>query len=321
LRSRGAKIDGAFLAAKNDECAPIEIRPMPADLGLSELEYVSPVASAQVKSALLFSGLYAQGSTIVSEPVVSRDHTERMLAAMGVPLQTVGASVYLDPDAWNHRLAPLDLTVPGDPSSAMFLLVAGALVEGSRVGVRGVCVNRTRTGALDVLRDMGCAALWSPKGDEGGEPVADLFVTEKSGALRSGARVGGELAVRSIDEAPAIVAAAASVSMVSELRDLAELRVKESDRIEALAQVLRAFGRPVEVLPDGLRFEGGALRPARVQSLGDHRIAMASALMGLVAREGEGVTVVEDVGCVDTSFPGFAEVLRGLGADIVVEEY
>jgi 3-phosphoshikimate 1-carboxyvinyltransferase len=318
LRARGAKIDGRFLAEKNDECAPIEIRAMPRELGLSELEHQATVASAQVKSALLLSGLYAQGSTTLTEPVVSRDHTERMLSAMGVPLQLLGGSVHLDPDEWDHRLRPVEMTIPGDPSSAAFVLVAAAMVPGSRVGVRGVCVNRTRTGVFDALRDMGCATLWSPKGDEGGEPVADLFVSEKSGSLRSGARLGGELSVRSIDEVPALVAAAASVPQASELRDLEELRVKESDRIEALAALLRAFGRPVEVLRDGLRFEGGALRPAVVDSRGDHRIAMAAALMGSIAR-GDGSdpeTVVEDVGCVDTSFPGFARLMNGLGANI-----
>jgi 3-phosphoshikimate 1-carboxyvinyltransferase len=318
LRARGAKIDGRFIAEKNDECAPIEVRAMPRELGLSELEHEAPVASAQVKSALLFSGLYAQGSTTLTEPVVSRDHTERMLSAMGVPLQLLGGTVFLDPDGWDHRLRPLEMTVPGDPSSAAFVLVAAALLPGSRVGVRGVCVNRTRTGIFDALRDMGCATLWSPKGDEGGEPVADLFVSEKSGTLRSGARLGGELSVRSIDEVPALVAAAASVPQVSELRDLEELRVKESDRIEALAALLRAFGRPVEVLRDGLRFEGGPLSPATVHSRGDHRIAMAAALMGTISRAAgpDARTVIEDVACVDTSFPGFARLLNGLGADI-----
>jgi 3-phosphoshikimate 1-carboxyvinyltransferase len=326
LRSRGARIDGRFDAEKNDECAPLEIRAMPEDVGLSELEYASPVASAQVKSALLLSGLYASGSTMVTEPVLSRDHTERMLSAMGAPVRVMGPVVMLDPHEWDHWLAPVDFTVPGDPSSAAFLLVAASVIEGSRVGARGVCINRTRTGALDVLRDMGCAVLWSPKGDEGGEPVADLFVSEKSGSLRSGARVGGETAVRAIDEVPALVAAASSVSAVSEFRDLRELRVKESDRVEALARVLRAFGRDVEVLEDGLRFEGGALRPTWVSSEGDHRIAMAAAMMGLVAR-GEpqfgsvrGATVIEDTECVATSFPGFVTVLRGLGADITEEE-
>lgn len=326
LRSRGAKIDGHFVAERNDEFAPIEIRPMRKDLGLSEIEFHSPVASAQVKSALLLSGLYASGSTTIIEPVLSRDHTERMLAAMGAPIATLGPVVQLDPHGWDYKLNPLDVTIPSDISSAMFVLVAGALVPGSRVGVRGVCINRTRTGALDVLRDMGCAALWLPKGDEGGEPVADLFVSERSGELRLGARVGGETAVRAIDEIPALVAASASVAHVSEFRDLKELRVKESDRIESLANMLRAFGREVQVLEDGLVFEGGTLRPTWVDSQGDHRIAMAAALMALRAT-GEpthgsvgGATVIEDTECVATSFPGFVTVLRGLGADIIEEE-
>ncbi len=319
LRNRGAKIDGIFDGTKNDEHAPITIRALPEHASLGELDYVSSVASAQVKTALILSGLYASETTTVGEPVVSRDHTERMLAAMGVPIQRLGPAVHLDLSSWNHTLTPLDFTVASDPSSAIFILAAGALVPGSRVGVRSVCMNPTRTGALDVLRDMGCSVLRSPKGDEGGEPIADLFVSEKSGVLRGGANLGGELAVRAIDEVPILAALAATVASVTSMRELKELRVKESDRIEAIAQMLRAFGRPVQTLPDGLQFEGGAIHTASIDSHGDHRIAMAATVLALASASTEPSTV-RDVGCVSTSFPGFLQTMRDLGATIEEQE-
>lgn len=315
LRNRGAKIDGVFDGSKNDEHAPITIRALPEGAALAELEYNSAVASAQVKTALIFSGLYSTQSTTVSEPVISRDHTERMLASMGVPIQRLGSAIYLDPSEWNQSLTPLDLTVASDPSSAAFILAAGALVPESRVGVRAVCMNPTRTGAFDVFRDMGCSILRSPKGDQGGEPIADLFVSEKSGELRSGAKLGGELAVRALDEVPILAAMAATVRAVTTMRDLKELRVKESDRIEAIAAMLRAFGRPVQTLPDGLQFEGGPITHAVIDSLGDHRIAMSATILAL-ASESDAPTVVRDVDCVSTSFPGFLQTMRDLGATI-----
>ncbi len=315
LRNRGAKIDGVFDSGKNDEHAPIEIRALPAGVWLGELEHASAVASAQVKTALILSGLYSSETTTLSEPVISRDHTERMLSSMGVPLQRLGATVHFDPTDWSGNLTPLDLTVAADPSSAAFVLAAGALVASSRVGVRAVCTNPTRTGVLDVLRDMGCGVLRSPKGDEGGEPVADLFVSEKSGRPRSRARVGGELAVRCLDEIPVLAAVAATVAGVSTFRDITELRVKESDRVEAIAQMLRAFGRPVRVLPDGLEVEGGRIGRGTVDSHGDHRIAMAATLLAF-ASEDETPSSVLDVECVNTSFPGFLQTMRELGATI-----
>ncbi|MDP3275898.1 MAG: 3-phosphoshikimate 1-carboxyvinyltransferase [Deltaproteobacteria bacterium] len=315
LRARGGRIDGVFDAARNDEVAPLTIRARTQDLGLSELEYASPVASAQLKSAVLLSGLYASGSTLVTEPMMSRDHTERMLHAMGVPLQTLGPSVFLDPQGedWDGRLRAIDQDIPSDPSSALFAIAAAAVVEGSRIAVRRVCINPTRTGALEVLRDMGFSVFHSPKGDSGGEPVADLVVNSKSGRLRSGARVGGELAVRAIDEIPALVAIASTVPFRSEFRDVRELRVKESDRIAAMVAVLKAFGCDVEEHPDGLSFTGQSLVGAHIDSRGDHRVAMSAVVMALVAK---GPTVINDVGCVDTSFPGFAETLRQLGVSI-----
>ncbi|MEI8258838.1 MAG: 3-phosphoshikimate 1-carboxyvinyltransferase, partial [Deltaproteobacteria bacterium] len=208
----------------------------------------------------------------------------------------------------------------GDPSSAAFAVVAAHVVPGSRIIVRGVCVNPTRTGAFDVLRDMGGGVSTQPGGDAGGEPIGDLHVGASGPVeLRSPARVGGELAVRAIDEIPALVVAAAlSPRGTSEFRDLRELRVKETDRIEALVAMLRAFQIDCEALDDGLRV-GSGRRPrggAVVHSRGDHRIAMAASVLALAA---DGDTVVEDVDCVGTSFPRFVELMRKLGADIDVE--
>lgn len=314
LRARGARVEGRLDGARGDECAPLEIRALEGGARLWELEYELPIPSAQVKSALLLSGLFADGDTALREPTLSRDHTERMLRVMGAPLETLGPLVRLAPSGWSRELAPIELEVPGDPSSAAFLIAAAHIVAGSRIATRGVCVNPTRTGFLEVLRDQGGGAHVDPKGERGGEPVADLHVGLRGGgSLRGPARVAGELAVRCIDEVPALVAVAAVSPGVSEFTDLAELRVKESDRVRALVEMLRAFSIEAEELRDGLRVEGGRPRGATVSSGGDHRVAMAAAALALGA---DGESLIEDVGCVDTSFPDFAPLLRALGADI-----
>src|SRR5690606_21629244 len=247
------------------------------------IEYDMPVASAQVKSCLLLSGLYAAGPTVIKEPVLSRDHTERMMLSLGVPLETAGSLVSLDPNGdWDHGFDGFDWHVPGDPSSAAFPAIAALLVPGSSVTIEGVCVNPTRTGLFDLMRLMGVGPQRIPKGEgAGGEPIADLVV--EHGTAR-GTLVGGELVVRMIDEVPVFCALAAVAKGTTEIRDAAELRVKESDRIAVMAEVLRAFGVPCEELPDGMVIEGGAaLRGAHVRSHDDHRIAMTAALLGLIA--------------------------------------
>jgi 3-phosphoshikimate 1-carboxyvinyltransferase len=316
LRLRGGRIEGRIDPKRPGEItAPLEIGPLDAPRVLDPIEHELPVASAQVKSALLLSGLYADGETLVREPVLSRDHTERMLRALGVPLRSLGALVALDGPGFSGMLPSFDLSVPGDLSAAAFLLAAAQLVPGSQVGVRQVGTNPTRTGVLEVLRDMGAAVSVEGRGDALGEPTSDLWTT--SSPLTS-TSVGGELLTRSIDEVPVLAALASRAIGRSSIVDAAELRVKESDRIAAMAETLRAFGVACEERPDGLEIEGAGdrpLTPADVPSRGDHRIAMAAAVLGLAA---SGPTRVRDADCIATSFPRFVGTLRALGATVEV---
>lgn len=316
LRQRGARIEGAPHPRKaNDIVPPLRIGALPQGEMLGGLEYDSPVASAQIKSALLLSGLYAAGPTLLREPAVSRDHTERMLQAFGVPLQTVGSLVRLDPKGWNGQIEPFELDVPGDPSAAAFLLAAGLMVPSSRVTVRAVCTNPTRVGFLEAIRDMGAALVIEPQGDLFSEPVAHLHVAGEGG-LR-GTVLGGERVVRALDEIPIALALAACADGVTTLTDAEELRVKESDRLAVMAEVLRAFGVELEERPDGMIVRGRAqLRAAEIHSHGDHRIAMSAAILALVA---DGPSTIRDVECIATSFPRFVGTLRALGAQVEVQ--
>ncbi len=293
LERMGARVDGR----SGGELAPLAVR----GGGLRAAEFTLPVASAQVKSALLLAGLRAEGRTAVTEPSRSRDHTERLLPRFGVPVEVDGLTVAV---AGPARLRAAEVEVPGDISAAAFFLVAAAVVPGSRLVLPGVGVNPTRAGLLEVLEAMGARVRRLNEREEAGEPVADLEV--EASELR-GVQVGGDLVPRLIDEVPALAVAAACAEGVTEIRDAAELRVKESDRIAALARELGRLGAAVEELPDGLRIRGGRpLRGAECDSGGDHRLAMALAVAGLVA---EGETVVADAACAAVSFPGFWEVL------------
>lgn len=315
LRSRGAVVDGKPHPTKEgDITAPLRVGPLPEGKTLTELHYESPVASAQVKSALLLSGLYAHGVTTVKEPHLSRDHTERLLQALGVPMKTLGPLVQIDPAGWDGKMEPLDVELPGDVSAAAFLLVAAQLVPGSRVTVRDVGLNPTRTGALEVLRHMGGGVAIEPGGDRAGEPVG---VVHGWHAPLRGVTVGGELVPRAIDEIPILCALAARAHGTTTLRDAEELRVKESDRIATMAAVLRAFGVTCEELPDGLVIEGreGVLTAADVESRGDHRIAMTAAILGLL---GSSPSRIRDAECIATSYPKFVGTMRALGAHIDV---
>lgn len=297
LRRMGAVIDGRSGGA----FAPLAIRG--GGKGLTALRYESPVASAQVKSAILFCGLYADGETAVIEPAKSRDHTERMLAGFCVNLREEGLRVSL---AGGQRLlSPGTLAVPADISSAAFFLVAAAIVPRSDLLVRGVGVNPTRTGVIDVLRAMGADITLENTREEAGEPVADLHV--RHCPLR-GVTIRGDVIPRAIDEIPVLAVAAACAEGTTVFRDAAELRVKESDRIATMSNELRKLGAVVRELPDGMEIEGREiLRGARCESHGDHRIAMSLAVAGLAAR---GKTAIADAEWIETSFPGFQKMLR-----------
>ncbi|MBX6378617.1 MAG: 3-phosphoshikimate 1-carboxyvinyltransferase [Clostridia bacterium] len=294
LRTMGAFIDGR----EGGQLAPLAVRGGRLRPG----SFRTAVASAQVKSAILLAGCQAEGVTTVEEPSPSRDHTERMLRAFGAEVAVEGPAVCVTGPA---RLRGRAVRVPGDISSAAFLLVAAALVPGSRLTVRDVGVNPTRTGVLDALQAMGARVAVCNRRDWGGEPVADVVV--EAAELR-GIALGGADIPRLIDEIPILAVAATQAQGVTEIRDAAELRVKESDRLAALARELRRLGARVEPLADGLRIEGPCrLVGAACRSEGDHRIAMALAVAGLVA---DGETVVDDDRCIAISYPSFADDLR-----------
>jgi 3-phosphoshikimate 1-carboxyvinyltransferase len=279
------------------------------------IAYDTPIASAQVKSAILLAGLRADGPVTVREPAPSRDHSEVMLRAFGVRVER--------PDARTVTLHPGPLRgtaiqVPGDISSAAFVLVAGLIVPGARVTVRRVGVNPTRTGLLDVLASMHAPlTIDAQRGsDASGEPMASLTVS--AGPLEA-TTVAGAVIPRLIDEVPALAVLAATARGTTEIRDATELRVKESDRIAVLGRELSKMGVRIEERPDGMAIPGGQrFRGARVVSAGDHRMAMALAVAGLVA---DGETLIEDAACVQTSFPTFVDTLNALvGGDAITVE-
>lgn len=299
LRRMGAVIDGR----SGGNLAPLAVRG--AGRNVRPIDYCSPVASAQVKSAVLLCGLYAGGVTSVSEPHKSRDHTERMLRFFGVKVREEGLRVSM---AGRQALrAPGTLELPSDISSAAFFLVAASIVPGSDVLIRNVGVNPTRTGIIDILTSMGAdIALEQPR-EQAGEPVADLRVRYRK--LRA-AQVNGDLVPRAIDELPVIAVAAAHAEGTTVIRDAAELRVKESDRIATIAGELRKMGALVRELPDGMEITGRErLAGAECESHGDHRIAMSMAVAGLAA---SGETTVRDSSWIETSFPGFERMLAEL---------
>ncbi|WP_038086735.1 3-phosphoshikimate 1-carboxyvinyltransferase [Tumebacillus flagellatus] len=297
LRQMGAHIDGR----DGGRLAPLSVR----GGNLQGIVYESPVASAQVKSGVLLAGLFAEGETGVREPEMSRDHTERMLQAFGVNVGQRDGTITVQ---GGSRLTATDIHVPGDISSAAFLLVAASIVPGSDVTIRGVGLNPTRTGILDVLLEMGAQIEVLNERVEGGEPVGDLRV---QGSPLRGTTVRGEIIPRLIDEVPVLAVAATQAEGVTEIRDAAELKVKESNRIATTANELRKFGADVEELEDGLRIRGGVKLKggAVIETHHDHRIAMSMAVAALVA---DGPTTIRDWESVDVSFPGFAELLQNL---------
>lgn len=271
---------------------------------LKPIRYKSPIASAQVKSAILLAGLYCDGWTSVSEPERSRDHTERMLKSAGAEIDVKDLEVKIKGVA---RLRPLDITIPSDFSSSAFFIVAGAIVPHSEILIRQTGINPTRTGLIDIMRMMGADIELMNIDEISGEPVADIYV--RSSNLR-GIDIGGDMIVRAIDEFPIICVAASIAEGTTRITGAGELRVKESDRIGTMAMELRKMGVMVEELKDGIVIEGrDRLHAGIVHSHGDHRVAMAMAIAGLLA---DGRTIIEDTECINTSFPGFMDMLMSL---------
>jgi 3-phosphoshikimate 1-carboxyvinyltransferase len=280
--------------------APLRIR----GGALRAIHYVSPVASAQVKSAVILAGLQATGTTVLEEPQKSRDHTEIMAGGFGAKVRVDGCTVSVEGP---QRLSGRRIDIPGDLSAAAFFLVAGAVIPGSDILIRDVGLNPTRTGVIDVLRRMGAEVECRNQREAGGEPVGDLRVV--GGRLR-GVDIGADMVARTIDEYPILSVAAALAEGVTRIFGAGELRTKESDRIAVTVRELRKLGVSAEEREDGMDIEGcGRLRAARVDPEGDHRVAMAFAIAGLVANGG---IEIEDSRSADISFPGFFERLEAL---------
>lgn len=290
---------GAEIALAEGGRAPVRIAGRP----LRGIEFELPVASAQVKGAVLLAGLLAEGETTVIEPVPTRDHTERML---GLDVFEMGGRRHVSVEGGRPVEAGL-WVVPRDFSAAAFFLVAGAIVPQSALEMKGVGLNPSRSALLDVLGAMGAPVEVRNERVRGREPIADLVVLNEGRGLQ-GVSLGGALIPNLIDEIPVLAVAAACAEGRTEIRDAAELRVKETDRIAATAAFLRAMGAEVEELPDGLAIEGGRpLRGAEVESRGDHRIAMAAAVAALAA---DGPTTIRGAEAAAVSFPGFWNELR-----------
>ncbi len=294
LRRMGATIDGR----DGGKLAPLAIRGGP----LAGCRHELAVASAQVKSALLLAGLQASGTTEVVSPALSRDHTERMLAAFGAPISVDGLTVRVEAGA----PGPFDFDVPGDPSSAAFFVVAATITPGSELVLEDVCCNPTRLAFVPVLQRMGADIEVQPRGERGGEPVGDLTVRA---ATLQATVVGGDEVPSLLDEVPALAIAAAFADGVTEIRDAAELIVKESNRIGTLNQELAQLGVGCEPLPDGLVIRGGQPRPGQLKSHGDHRVAMAAAV---AANALDGETTVRGWAAVASSYPEFLDDLASV---------
>lgn len=327
LRSRPMKriIDplramGVNIEASEQNTAPLTISARPAGSKLIPLDYDLPVASAQVKTCLLLAALGADGRTVLREPGPSRDHTERMLQAMEVNLtRRTGSSdnhhfaeVQLEPPE-DYGLTPLSIEIPGDISSAAFLIVAALITPGSRITIQGVGLNPTRTGLLDALQSMGADIKVSNSRESNGEPVGDLEINYRQ---LLGTHISGPLIVRMIDEIPIFAIAAAQARGRTVVSQAGELRYKESDRISALCQELHRLGVKVEEKSDGLIINGGeGIQGGVVESHRDHRLAMSFVVAGLAARK---TVVVQNAEIINESFPGFRDVLVDLGGEVHV---
>jgi 3-phosphoshikimate 1-carboxyvinyltransferase len=294
LRKMGADIEGRVEG--DNIYAPLKI----SGGELSPIEYELPVASAQVKSAVLLAGLFAEGETAVIEKNPSRDHTERMLAYFGAKIR--GSRIW-----GNKEFSGAEIDIPGDLSSAAFFMVAALLVPKSGLLIRDTGANPTRTGIIDILHRMGASLEVQAERIVSEEPRADILI---SGSKLKAIKISGEIIPRIIDEIPIIAVAATQAEGLTEIRGARELRVKESDRIATISSELKKMGANIEELEDGMFIVGPTkLKGTNVKSYGDHRVAMAMAIAGLVA---EGETIIEDTECIDTSFPGFESILRSV---------
>ncbi len=296
LRQMGAIISGR----RGGELAPLAIQ----GAVLKAVHYESPVASAQIKSCVLLAGLFADGTTIVKEPRKSRDHTERLLAYLGVPLQVDGCTVHLQ---GRPSFGGKPIAVPGDISAAAFFMVAASIVPDSDIVLTGIGLNPERTGILDVLLEMGADITILDRREVSGEPVGDIRVRS---ALLRGITIGPELIPKTIDELPILCVAAALAHGETHITGAQELRVKETDRIRAMATELARLGIELQEKLDGLVIKGrSSIRGASCQSYGDHRVVMSLAICALVA---DSPITIDDVECVETSFPGFQDKLLDL---------
>jgi 3-phosphoshikimate 1-carboxyvinyltransferase len=311
LRSRPMKriirplsLMGAHISGRDgNRLAPLAI----SGRELNPISYDMPIASAQVKSSILLAGLYTEGITIVKEPARSRDHTERMLPAFGADMKTDGLTVTV---RGNRELSSQEIDVPGDFSSAAFFMVAAIVTPGAEVLLKNVGINPTRTGLISVLQSMGADIRIMNTRSVSGEPVADIICRGTSGL--KAVTVTGDMVPSLIDEFPVLCIAAAKAEGTTMIRGAEELRVKESDRITAMATEIARRGVPVQEYPDGLDITGiDTLNGAGVSSHGDHRIAMSMAVAGLTAT---GVTTIHGAHAVDISFPGFFSLIRSLTA-------
>jgi 3-phosphoshikimate 1-carboxyvinyltransferase len=295
---------GAVIKTTESGTAPLEISPA---LNLKGIDYQLPMASAQVKSAILLAGLYADGETQVTEPAPTRDHTERMLEGFGYPVKRSGSTISLQ---GGGSLKACQIDVPADISSATFFLVGASIAEGSELLLQHVGINPTRDGVISILRLMGAEIEVENERVVGGEPVADIRV--RSSQLH-GIDIPEELVPLAIDEFPAIFVAAACAEGVTRLTGAEELRVKESDRIQVMADGLQTLGISAEPTQDGIVIQGGNLQGGCVESHGDHRIAMSFAMAGLRA---SGEIEILDCANVNTSFPGFVDLASQAGLSV-----
>lgn len=301
LQAMGARIESQF-----GYTAPLNVSGMSK---LNAINYPTPMASAQVKSCLLLAALYAEGESVIVEPAVTRDHTERMLRGFGCQVISHDRQVRIQ---GHQQLSATEIEVPADISSAAFFLVAASIATRTELTLEHVGVNPTRTGVIDILRLMGADITLLNQRDIGGEPVADIRV--RSASLQ-GIHIPEELVPLAIDEFPVIFIAAACAQGETLLSGAGELRVKESDRIEVMAQGLSALGVRLEPRPDGIKIFGGPMAGGVINSHGDHRIAMAFSIASIAASES---IRIEDCANVDTSFPGFVDLAAGAGIKISI---